>query len=226
VQVGKAKRPTRRKRKEAPGQKESEWSALKQCLGDDFLAIRQDHHPDHLPLDKQSFDKDLSISEIVRQTGHSRVTVRKYLNSQVPPLTQKRSRKPTKLDDLREYIIDKLKECPLSASRIYREIQDRGLQENIQLLRISCMKSDLRSEFQRYTIRDQTRNSSSGWLGRMRLYRYRWRQKETLLFHHGSWLFANEICRISSANRRLFPHPMSHKCVWVFWRLSARSSIW
>jgi hypothetical protein len=41
-------------------------------------------------------------------------------------LTQKRSRKPTKLDDLREYIIDKLKECPLSASRIYREIQDRG----------------------------------------------------------------------------------------------------
>jgi transposase len=32
------------------------------------------------------FNKDLSISEIARQTGHSRVTVRKYLNSQVPPL--------------------------------------------------------------------------------------------------------------------------------------------
>ena len=72
------------------------------------------------------FNKDLSISEIARQTGHSRVTVQKYLNSQVPPLTQKRSKKPSKLDAHREYIIDRLKEFPLSASRIYREIQDRG----------------------------------------------------------------------------------------------------
>jgi len=30
------------------------------------------------------FNKDLSISEIARQTGHSRVTVRKHLNSQIP----------------------------------------------------------------------------------------------------------------------------------------------
>ena len=72
------------------------------------------------------FNKDLSISEIARQTGHSRVTVRKYLTSPVPPLTQKRSKKPSKLDGYREYIIDRLKEYPLSASRIYREIQERG----------------------------------------------------------------------------------------------------
>ncbi|MDQ1286094.1 MAG: hypothetical protein QG663_1520 [Thermodesulfobacteriota bacterium] len=72
------------------------------------------------------FNEELSISEIARQTGHSRMTVRKYLNSQVPPLPQKRSKKPSKLDGHREYIIDRLKEFPLSASRIYREIQDRG----------------------------------------------------------------------------------------------------
>jgi response regulator of citrate/malate metabolism len=29
------------------------------------------------------FNKDLSISEIARQTGHSRVTVRKHLISQI-----------------------------------------------------------------------------------------------------------------------------------------------
>jgi hypothetical protein len=46
--------------------------------------------------------------------------------SQVPPLTQKRSRKPSKLDEHREYIIARLKEFPLSASCIYREIQNRG----------------------------------------------------------------------------------------------------
>jgi len=72
------------------------------------------------------FNEELSISEIARQTGHSRVTVRKYLNSQVPPLPQKRSKKQSKLDGHREYIIGRLKENPLSASRIYREIQDRG----------------------------------------------------------------------------------------------------
>jgi len=48
------------------------------------------------------FNKGSSISEIARQTGHSRVTVRKYLNSQVPPLPKKRSHKPGKLDGYRE----------------------------------------------------------------------------------------------------------------------------
>ena len=43
-----------------------------------------------------------------------------------PSFDQKRSRKPSKLDAHREYIIDRLKEFPLSASRIYREIQERG----------------------------------------------------------------------------------------------------
>jgi transposase len=49
------------------------------------------------------FNKELSISEIARQPGHSRVTVRKYLSSQIPPLPKKRLRKPSKLDGHREY---------------------------------------------------------------------------------------------------------------------------
>jgi transposase len=72
------------------------------------------------------FNEELSISEIARQTGHSRVTVQKYLNSQVPPAPQKRPKKPSKLDGYREYIISRLNEYTLSANRIYREIQERG----------------------------------------------------------------------------------------------------
>jgi predicted DNA-binding protein (UPF0251 family) len=43
------------------------------------------------------FNEGLSISEIARRTGHSRGTVRKYLISQVPPASKKRSKKPSKL---------------------------------------------------------------------------------------------------------------------------------
>ena len=68
----------------------------------------------------------MSISEIARITGHSRGTVRKYLLSPVPPAPQKRQKKPSKLDDYKGYIAARLKEYPLSAKRIYREIQENG----------------------------------------------------------------------------------------------------
>lgn len=72
------------------------------------------------------FNQELSISEIARRTGHSRGTVRKYLLSPVPPAPQKRQKKPSKLDDYKGYIAARLKEYPLSAKRIYREIQENG----------------------------------------------------------------------------------------------------
>jgi transposase len=72
------------------------------------------------------FNQELSISEIARRTGHSRGTVRKYLLSPVPPAPQKRQKKPSKLDDYKEYIVARLQEYPLSAKRIYREIQEKG----------------------------------------------------------------------------------------------------
>lgn len=72
------------------------------------------------------FNQGLSISEIARQTGHSRGTVRKYINSQIPPTPEKRSKKPSKLDGYKEYIDQRLQEYPLTASRIYREIQEQG----------------------------------------------------------------------------------------------------
>ena len=72
------------------------------------------------------FNQELSISEIARRTGHSRGTVRKYLVSPVPPAPQKRQKKPSKLDDYKEYIAARLQEYPLSAKRIYREIQEKG----------------------------------------------------------------------------------------------------
>ena len=74
------------------------------------------------------FDDGLSISEIARQTGHDRKTISKYINSETPPLRKKRTEKPGKLDPYKDYIIGRLNEHPLSALRLYREIQDQGFE--------------------------------------------------------------------------------------------------
>jgi len=72
------------------------------------------------------YRQGLSISEIARQTGYNRRTVSKYVNAKVPPVSRKPSAKPSKLDSYKDYIIQRLNSGPLTACRIYREIQDRG----------------------------------------------------------------------------------------------------
>jgi len=73
----------------------------------------------------------LSIREIARRTGYSRGTVRKYLRAQVPPAPQGRSKKPSKLEGYREYIIQRLQEYPLSAKRIIARSKKKVLLANI-----------------------------------------------------------------------------------------------
>lgn len=68
----------------------------------------------------------LSISEIARTTGHSRGTVRKYLKSDDPPVAKKRAQKSSKLDEYKDYITERLSSYPLTATRIYNEIQEMG----------------------------------------------------------------------------------------------------
>jgi len=80
---------------------------------------------DYLML-KNWFDQGVSISEIARQTGYDRRTIRKYVHSSSPPVYRKRARKASKLDGYRDYITGRLQKYPLSAKRIYDEILERG----------------------------------------------------------------------------------------------------
>jgi transposase len=70
---------------------------------------------------RELHEQGLSISEIAKKTGYNRRTVRKYLESGVPPVAKRRSPKASKLDDYKDYIIQRLNSYPLTASRIYRE---------------------------------------------------------------------------------------------------------
>lgn len=62
----------------------------------DFLTLKELH------------EQGLSNSEIARQTGFSRKTVCKYITSDAPPEAKKRTPKPSKLDDYKDYIIQRL----------------------------------------------------------------------------------------------------------------------
>jgi transposase len=75
---------------------------------------------------RELHEQGLSITEIAKKTGYNRRTVRKYLRSDVPPVAERRSPKASKLDDYKDYIIQRLNSYPLTASRIYHEIQEKG----------------------------------------------------------------------------------------------------
>ena len=68
----------------------------------------------------------LSISEIARQTGHDRKTVRKYLLSEEKPGYSNASR-VSKLDPYKDYVRLRLKEVTeISVQRMLREIKQKG----------------------------------------------------------------------------------------------------
>ena len=81
---------------------------------------------------RDSFDEGLRISEIARQAGYDRKTIRKYINSETPLIKNRISRDPEKIAPFKEYIIRGFNEHPLTATRIYREIQEKGFTGNME----------------------------------------------------------------------------------------------
>jgi len=72
---------------------------------------------------KELRNQGLSIRAIRREIGHSRKTISKYLKSVKPPEYKPRQHKPGKLDPYKDYIRSRLKKYPLSAIRVFEEIQ-------------------------------------------------------------------------------------------------------
>ena len=77
-------------------------------------------------LIRDLYSQGFSISEISKQTGFDRKTVRKYLQLKTLPEPQKRPGRKSKLDPFKPYILEKLKEGPYTAARLYREIKEMG----------------------------------------------------------------------------------------------------
>ena len=69
----------------------------------------------------------VNISELSRETGFDRKTVRHYLSQDIPPKTVRTRNKPSKLDPYKPHIKERLEKYPrLSRVRFFEEIQKQG----------------------------------------------------------------------------------------------------
>lgn len=74
----------------------------------------------------KSLEAGMSISELARQTGHDRKTIRKYLRSDQEPGYSKSARK-SKLDPYKSYIKARINDVPeITNQRLLRELQEQG----------------------------------------------------------------------------------------------------
>lgn len=73
---------------------------------------------------RERYQQGETISQIARELGMDRKTVRKYAQSGAPP--EHAGHGNALLDPYKEYIVGRLKLHPLSAVRILEEIQERG----------------------------------------------------------------------------------------------------
>lgn len=70
--------------------------------------------------------RGLSISEIARQTGHDRKTVRKVINGTLEPEAKRRERRKRKIDPYAEYLMERIAVGVLNARKLYDEIKKLG----------------------------------------------------------------------------------------------------
>jgi transposase len=75
---------------------------------------------------RERYRQGVSISQIAREEGLARITVRKYVQTDVPPAYVRSKDKESKLDPFKPFIRERLKEYPLSAARLLSEIREQG----------------------------------------------------------------------------------------------------
>jgi transposase len=72
------------------------------------------------------YRKGLSISEISRRTGHTRKTVRKYVQAKKPPTYKPRPKRPSILEPYKPYLRKRMAEGVFNCSKLWDEIRSQG----------------------------------------------------------------------------------------------------
>lgn len=87
---------------------------------------------------RRAYRDGVSISELARRTGHDRKTIRKVVTAQeltLQPGQRRGVARGSKLDPYKDFVLERMDAGVLNAVRLLREIQQRGYQGGITVLR-------------------------------------------------------------------------------------------
>jgi transposase len=105
---------------------------------------------------KELYRKGMSISDIARQLGIDRKTVRKYLGENSPPLKKKRTSRGSKLDRYKDYLHKRMIEDGVfNSEKLYGEIQSLGYTGGRTILK-DYIKPFRDTHRAKYTVRYET----------------------------------------------------------------------
>ena len=112
-----------------------------------------------------------SIRAIARETGFSRNTVRTYLRTEKEPEYKRRAPRPSKLDDYKQYIKERIESArphAISAVVLLREIRDQGYQGQLTILRqfLRKMQHTEPEEIKRYETEPGEQMQVDWWVAR------------------------------------------------------------
>jgi transposase len=104
---------------------------------------------------KDMYRRGISISEIARQTGHDRKTIRSILNGPVNPPPQKRKERTKKLDAFVPYLEQRIAEGVLNCNKLFDEIRRQGYEGGKSLVK-TFVQPHREARRQEATVRFET----------------------------------------------------------------------
>ena len=76
---------------------------------------------------KEMYERGMNISDIARELGIDRKTVRKYIHSPNPPSKSKRKQRKSKLDSFKDYLQKRmLGDGVFNSEKLFFEIRQQG----------------------------------------------------------------------------------------------------
>ena len=104
---------------------------------------------------KDLYRKGVTISEIARQTGHDRKTIRAVLQGPIQPPAQERKAKPRKLDPFVPYLEKRIQDGLLNCNKLLAELRGQGYQGSRSLVK-SFVQPYRSAPRRRTTVRFET----------------------------------------------------------------------
>ena len=101
------------------------------------------------------YRRGVTISEIARQTGHDRKTVRSIVRGPLQPPPQKRQARPSKLDPFRPYLAQRVQEGVLNCNKLLAELRSQGYPGGRSLIK-NFVQPYRRAARPRATVRFET----------------------------------------------------------------------